>query len=519
MTRYTLDPREGRLYGDGAPIELTPKACALLHLLVERRGLLVTKAEILARIWPDTAVTEASIKDYVKHLRRALDDVAAVPRHIETLRGRGYRYIGDVELATGSGVSTRGPTSGPVVAVLPFEVERAAADDAEHLGRGLCEDILFGLSAYRQLVVISHFSSFRLRQVDPVTAARQLGANYLVVGSIRPVDRHVRLAVQLLDGERGQQLWADRFDAPAGAIGDAVVQAIVCRLVGQVERARTEEAVARSGAGELSAYERVLLGRFQLAAGHQADVLAARAILAATTEEFPAFAPAFRWLAETWYDEACSPWSPDPQKAALHAFAVGRRAVELDDQDSGAHLMVAWGYFRTQRSLELATAQLERALALNPNDYYTLCLASALSLWSGDLDAAVAHGEEALRRSPLAPDACSRTTGLAHYCAGRFGQALEALSRIKAPGIDVHAAVAACYARRGSLEQAAAAAAICRAAIAAAGVAATSTLEDPARWRSYWTRTLPFRDPAHLDRLLDDLAVAGVPPPGTETPP
>lgn len=512
MTRYTLDPREGRLHGDGAPIELTPKACALLHLLVERRGLLVTKAEILARVWPDTAVTEGSIKDYVKHLRRALDDVAAVPRHIETLRGRGYRYIGDVELAL---AATPGPTSGPVVAVLPFEVEVAPAKETEHLGRGLCEDILFGLSAYRQLVVISQFSSFRLGEVDPVTAARQLGADYLVVGTIRPVDRRVRLAVQLLDGERGQQLWADRFDAPPGAIGDEVVQAIVCRLVGQVERARTDEAVARGRAGELSAYERVLVGRFRLAAGHQADVLAARAIFAATTEEFPAFAPGFRWLAESYYDEACSPWSPDPHAAALDAFAAGRRALELDDRDSGAHLVVAWGYFRTQRSLELAAAELERALALNPNDYYTLCLASALSLWSGDLDAAVAHGEEALRRSPLAPDACSRTTGLAHYCAGRFGQALEALSRIRAPGVDVHAAVAACYARQGSLDQAAAAAAMFRAAIAAAGAAATSTLEDPARWRSYWTRTLPFRDPAHLDRLLEDLAVAGVRAPPT----
>src|SRR5688500_9900531 len=95
---FLLDMREQRLYRDGAPVALTAKSFALLNLLVHERGRLLTKEVILDRVWPEANVSEACIKDYIKDLRRSLGDDPFAPRHIETARGRGYRYIGDMSL-------------------------------------------------------------------------------------------------------------------------------------------------------------------------------------------------------------------------------------------------------------------------------------------------------------------------------------------------------------------------------------------------------------------------------------
>jgi adenylate cyclase len=290
------------------------------------------------------------------------------------------------------------------------------------------------------------------------------------------------------------------------AVEDQVVRAIVCTIAGQIERAETEVARARP-IEDLTAYERVLFARHQLARATQADVLAAREILARVHAELPHFATACTWLAETYYYEAHSAWSTDPDGAARTAFELGRCAVELDDRDSLAHLVLAWGYFRVYRSIELASAQLALARAVNPNDYYGLCLASGLCLWDGDLDGAITHGLAALRRSPLTPDTCMRYFGLAHFCSERYEQALDAFSRMKSPGVDVLGAIAACYGLLGREEQAAQAAELFRARSLAGG----GPLADPEAWHAYWTRVLPFRDRRYLDRLLDGLARAGLP--------
>jgi DNA-binding winged helix-turn-helix (wHTH) protein/predicted ATPase len=98
-----LDVDDERLWRDGQPVALTPKTFALLRYLVERRNRLVTKEALLEGVWPGICVVESEVKHYVAELRKALYDDPKAPRFIETIRGRGYRFIGEIAVASDGG--------------------------------------------------------------------------------------------------------------------------------------------------------------------------------------------------------------------------------------------------------------------------------------------------------------------------------------------------------------------------------------------------------------------------------
>lgn len=96
---FSLDLDDERLWRNGQAVPLTPKTFALLRYLLERRNRLVTKEALLKGVWPGTYVVESEVKHYVAELRKSLGDDANAPLFIETVRGRGYRFIGEIALA------------------------------------------------------------------------------------------------------------------------------------------------------------------------------------------------------------------------------------------------------------------------------------------------------------------------------------------------------------------------------------------------------------------------------------
>ena len=99
---FRLDPTNECLWQGERAIALRPKAYAVLKHLVDRRGQLVTKQQLLDAVWPDTFVTDAVLKASIRQLREALADDADSPRYIETSHRRGYRFVGKTEDAGGS---------------------------------------------------------------------------------------------------------------------------------------------------------------------------------------------------------------------------------------------------------------------------------------------------------------------------------------------------------------------------------------------------------------------------------
>jgi TolB-like protein len=499
---FALHLGEQQLYKDGVALAAPPKVFELLRLLVEHPGRLLTKETILDEVWRGTHVTEASVKDYVKELRHLLEDDATTPRHIETVRGRGYRYIGSVSVIGGG-------LAGPSIAVFPFE--SASAERRDYFSDGISEDICIGLGRYRQLVVISPFSAFpaseRWESLD--RAAHELGADWVLTGRVTRTPTDLVLGVRLLEAGTQRQVWAERYARKPEdvlAIQDDVVRTIVATIVGQVDRAHTARAAGKAPE-LLTAYELVLQGRARLAKATREDVTAARAIFERAVRDHPDYALGYVWLGESYYLEAISHWTASAEHAAERALELGRRAVELDELDGFAHLMLAWGYFR-RGGLEMARAQLERALELNPNDYYGLCLQSTLCLCRGEIDGAIEHGLLALRRSPLVSDACLFTLGFAYYFGEDYPRSLEVWGRMTRPRIEVKAGIAASLAR---LDRPAPAEEALRDFCAELGaVDRMRFAADRTSFRNYWQRVFPVERTELLGRLLDGLDLAGL---------
>jgi DNA-binding winged helix-turn-helix (wHTH) protein/tetratricopeptide (TPR) repeat protein len=93
---FLFDRRESRLWRDGSPVDVTPRALGVLDALIARPGELLTKDELVAKVWPRTVVTDAAVAKRVQELRTALGDDSRSPRYVQTLYRRGFRFVGEL---------------------------------------------------------------------------------------------------------------------------------------------------------------------------------------------------------------------------------------------------------------------------------------------------------------------------------------------------------------------------------------------------------------------------------------
>jgi adenylate cyclase len=256
--RYRFDPSTGRLWLREREIRLTPKAAGVLAALVARGGELVTKEELFASLWRDIVVSDDALTSCVMELRRALSDNLKQPRFIETRHRRGYRFIAPVARVTPTESTADvapAPTADrlaerggkPTVAVLPFK--NVSGDRSQdYFSDGVTEDIITALSKHRSLLVIARGSTFAFKgqAIDARRARMDLGADYVVEGSVVRTGQHVRISARLVETEAGRHVWAERYDRKVEKVldvQDEITLAIAARIepeVGTVERQRAE---------------------------------------------------------------------------------------------------------------------------------------------------------------------------------------------------------------------------------------------------------------------------------------
>jgi len=396
----------------------------------------------------------------------------------------------------------------PSIVVLPF---RNMSEDAEndYFVDGITEEITTGLSRFREIVVAARGSSILIGTQSPDTleAASKLGVRYALEGSVRRAGDRVRITARLTDGETGNQIWSERYDRDLDDIfevQDDVAQRIVVMLAGKIEKSDRERAL-RKETDNLSAYECVLRGRYFFGDWHgtKDSVRRAGEMFERAIELDPRYAAAYAGLAATYGEEFKYGWTSTPEISGELSIELARKAIELDEYDSYAHLVLSNAYWRVKSNFELARSQLETAIELNPNYYWNYCYGCNLSVCEGELDLSVDHANEAIRRNPLLPDGCLWTLGFTEYLARRYQNAITTVGRMTTLDSANYACLAACYGQLGRDEEA-------RAAAREFGENSKKENMGTADWYKYWGRLFNFKDQTSVDHLIEGLDKAGL---------
>ena len=393
------------------------------------------------------------------------------------------------------------------VAVLPFKYAGANAD-LSALAEGLSEDIVTGLSRFSYLRVIARSSTLRLAEDsgDVRAVGKELGARYVMEGSLRQAGAKLRLAVQLVDARSGAHLWAENYERPFSPetifeLQDDLVPRIVSTVAewyGVLPHSMSES-LRSKGSDQLSPYEAVLrsFGYYErLTAEEHA---AARAGLERAVQQLPNYADGWAMLSMIYGEEYKFGFNagPDPLERALKA---GRRAADAAPSNHFAYLALAQTLFFRKEFQSFRSAA-ERALTLNPMDGYTIAFMGMLTSYVGDWERGCALVERAMQLNPKHPGWYWFPAFWNAYRKRDYRGALNVALKINMPDFFwTNVVTAAAYGQLGEREAAGKA---LRELLALKPDFAVIAREEPGKWF----------DPELVEHLMDGLRKAGLPIP------
>ena len=324
----------------------------------------------------------------------------------------------------------------PMVAVLPFD-NLSAPDDA-YFADGIVEDIITALSCFHSLLVIARGSSFAYRgqEVSDRQIAAELGAQYLVRGSVQRAGNRVRINVQLLDAQAGLNLWGHRFDRQLGdvfAVQDEISATVVSTLAGRVEAASLARS-RRAPPEMLEAYDYLLRGKEHHHRYTARDCRECISMFERAIECDPNFAIAHAWLA-CGLGQAMAFQPEEKDRLVDRSQAAAERGLELDENESECHRILAQ-VFLTRGDLKRSLWHQERALFLNPNDDRILCAMGEILAFTGRAKEAERWVRKAMRLNPYHPPRYWTHLARALFHLGRFDEALGALDNVARPRPD-----------------------------------------------------------------------------------
>ena len=324
----------------------------------------------------------------------------------------------------------------PTVALLPFENRSGREDD--YFADGITEDLITALSSFHSLAVISRGSSFnyRDRTVPDKTIARELGAQYLVTGSVQRVENRVRINVQLMDAEAGLQVWGHRFDREMEdvfALQDEITSTLVSTLAGRVEAARLSQA-RKAPPERLDAYDLVLRGKDHHHRFTAEDTKLCIEMFERAIQRDPDYAVAHAWLA-CGYGLAIVFKLEDTARLVDKSQAAAETGLRLDENESECHRVLAQVQL-TRRDLNRALWHQEKALFLNPNDDRILCAQGEILTFVGRAEEGLNWIRRSMRLNPYHPQRYWTHLARALLHLGRYEETLAAISNIAEPRMD-----------------------------------------------------------------------------------
>ncbi len=324
------------------------------------------------------------------------------------------------------------------VAVLPFKYTGGSAD-LTALAEGLSEEIVTGFSRFSYLRVIARGSTLRYANeaIDVRTVGKEIGARYLMEGSLRQAGSVLRVSVQLVDTTSGANLWAETYDRPFRpedifALQDDLVPRIVstCADSFGVLARSISDAVRGKEPGQLSPYEALMRGLGYHHRLNPVEHAEARAALERAVERAPANADCWAMLSWVYSHEHGHGFNPRPGSLE-RALAAARRGVDIAPSNHFAHLAFAVVLY-LRKELPAFRSAAERAISLNPMDGSALAYIGPL-MASSDPERGSALIRRAMEWNPHHPGWYRVVLSIIEYGKGSYREAVDEAVKANAP--------------------------------------------------------------------------------------
>jgi TolB-like protein/DNA-binding winged helix-turn-helix (wHTH) protein/Tfp pilus assembly protein PilF len=474
---YEFNAYSGELRKEGMRVRLEGQTLAILRMLLDRPGELVTREELQKKLWPgDTFVDfEHSLNAAVKRLRAVLSDSADQPRFIETLTQRGYRFVAPINsvgtvreyeehlavtgesqarprvafhgrrvwLVAASAVCVIGiaywgwrlgrnrptaPAFHPVRSLVVLPLQNLSGDPSqEYLADGMTEELIGRLANIHGMRVISRTSAmhFKNTQLSVPEIAKTLGVDAIVEGSVIREDGEVRVHAQLIRGATDEHIWAGEYQREYRSLL-ALQDEVARNIVEQVEISLTPRermTLASTHPVDPEAHEDYLKGRYYFNQRTQDALNKSIGFFQQAIMRDPSYPLAYSGLADAY--SMLGFRGAFPSKDALsRAKTAALKAIDLDDNLAEPHASLA--FIAETHEWDWATAEREykRAVQLNPGDARTHNWYAGYLIYVGRFEEGVSEARRARELDPLSLPVNNALAGRL-LAAGRYDEALE----------------------------------------------------------------------------------------------
>ena len=410
---FTFDFARALLLRAGEPIHLGVRATRLLAAMLRRPGDVLTKSQLLEAAWDGAAIEDSNLSVQVARLRGFLGTRPDGRDWIETVPGIGYRFVPLLE--------PRSITSLPCLVLRPF-ADVTMGPEPGGWAATVNADLTVALSRFKSVALLSS------------EAPRQSGlaGSYLLKGSIRASNDVLRIVAQLIDGESGRVVWAEKYQGRTDGDPDTVD-----RLVGQVaatvalqieiaEIARSR----RDRPGSAAVYDLLRMGQAWLRSSHPADNARATELVLQAVELEPENVTCLATACEALHHRISMGWPMLRQGDLTLTRELALRGLQLTEDDAQAISCFGIALFFSGEP-EQGFSTMQHGAALNPNSVLSTLIAGQGQLMWGDLGEAERLLRTALRLNPLDPAQRFTVSAFATLCIvrGDYRGAVDAAER------------------------------------------------------------------------------------------
>jgi adenylate cyclase len=341
-----------------------------------------------------------------------LKNIKSPLRVYRTVDSRGHGENAETTDAAPSGTRLH-PTADPIgnasgkpsIAVLPFQNMSGDAEQ-DYFADGVTEDLITALAHVRTIFVIARNSTFAYKNQTPDIreVGRDLGARYVLEGSVRKAGNRLRVTAQLIDAGTGNHVWADRYDRVLEDIftlQDEISQTLAARIEPELASAERERA-RRRPTEDLGAWDLYQRAMWHLYRFTPEDASKARELFAGAIARDPGFSSAYTGFAYQQLYDVMNGYTDDVDMSLSEAEQNVQKALGFDDKDALARFTLGRLY-TLKPDYEAAIGEFERGIALNPGFaqiYHGMGFALA---FGGHPKEAIPYFEKAIRLSPQDP--------------------------------------------------------------------------------------------------------------------